>query len=87
MISGLNKNGLYFAPRTILKVICWGDKVEYSSGKIAFSYICPVEDLGMPKGYKITKNAKKEALKQFTMKENLKKLKPKKKKPDFYLEE
>jgi len=35
-------------------VICWGDKIEYPNGKIAFSYICPIENLGMPRGYKVT---------------------------------
>ena len=36
------RGGLYFAPRTILKCLCWGDKIEYDNGKLAFSYICPI---------------------------------------------
>lgn len=58
-----HKGGLFFAPRTIIKAICWGDKIEYPNGKIAFSYICPIENLGMPRGYKVTKAGQKEALK------------------------
>ncbi|KRX11215.1 Protein kinase-like domain [Pseudocohnilembus persalinus] len=57
----LKKGGLYFAPRTIIKCICWGSKVEYGNGKIAFSNLTPVSDLGMPKGYIATKAGKREA--------------------------
>jgi hypothetical protein len=45
---------MFIAPRTILRVICWGDSIEYPKGKISFSFICPVEDIGLPKGYKHT---------------------------------
>ena len=55
--------GLYLAPRTIVKVIAWGDFVCYSKGKMAFSYLLPVEDLGLPIGYKNTKESIKEAMK------------------------
>lgn len=46
-----NKDGLYLAPRTILKCMCWGNKLEYGVGKIAFENLCPVQDMGMPRGY------------------------------------
>ena len=45
------KGGLYIAPRTILKCMCWGNRYEYDKGKLAFSYLIPVQDIGMPKGY------------------------------------
>lgn len=37
-----NKGGHFIAPRTVLKVIAWGDFVVYDKGKMAFSYIMPV---------------------------------------------
>ena len=61
--SPFKKGGLFIAPRTILKVMCWGEKLVYPTGKLAFSYICPVEDMGLPKGYKSTKASKIEAVK------------------------
>jgi hypothetical protein len=59
-----NKGGHYIAPRTVLKVIAWGNFVCYSNKKMAFSNIMPVEDLGLPLGYKSTKASIREALKQ-----------------------
>ena len=59
-----NKGGHFIAPRTILKVIAWGDCVQYTKGKIAFSNVLPVEDLGLPIGYKNTKGPLKMALKE-----------------------
>jgi hypothetical protein len=56
--------GLYIAPRTILKCICWGSSVEYDNGKMSFSYICPVQDLGIPQGYKSSKTAIRETIKR-----------------------
>jgi len=41
--------------------MCWGQRIEYPNGKIAVEYICPVQDMGMPKGYLSTKTALKEA--------------------------
>jgi len=61
----LNKGGLFIAPRTLLKVMCWGEKLSYPTGKLSFSYICPVEDIGLPKGYKATKASKIEAVKAY----------------------
>jgi len=55
------EHGLYMAPRTILVCICWGDSIQYSNGKIAFSYISPVKELPLHKGYLATKTARKEA--------------------------
>ena len=46
-----HEGGLFTAPRTILKCICWGDKIAYGK-KLCFSYILPVNDLGLPMGYK-----------------------------------
>ena len=47
-----NHGGNYSAPRTILKCICWGiDTLRYGN-KFAFSNIMPVEDIGLPIGYK-----------------------------------
>ena len=51
------EGGLYIAPRTVLKCICWGDFVCYGSGKMAFSNLMPVADLGLPVGYKSSKSA------------------------------
>ena len=50
------EGGHFIAPRTILKCICWGSFVQYGSGKIAFSNLMPVGDLGLPIGYKATKS-------------------------------
>jgi len=45
--------GFFTAPRTILKCICWGDApVRYGAGKLCFSNIMPVADMGLPTGYK-----------------------------------
>ncbi|EAR85519.1 hypothetical protein TTHERM_00442690 (macronuclear) [Tetrahymena thermophila SB210] len=68
----LKKDGLYFAPRTVIKCACWGDKIEYPNGKIAFEYLCPVQDMGMPKGYLATKAAMKEAYQLYSEKLKLK---------------
>ena len=51
------EGGLFIAPRTIIKCICWGDFVCYGSGKMAFSNLMPVGDLGLPIGYKASKSA------------------------------
>ena len=57
-----NLGGHYLAPRTVLKCIAWGDFVVYSRGKMAFSHLLPVEDLGLPVGYKSTKESVKESV-------------------------
>mmetsp|Transcript_1214 Transcript_1214/g.2995 ORF Transcript_1214/g.2995 Transcript_1214/m.2995 type:complete len:111 (-) Transcript_1214:197-529(-) len=51
----MKSGGSFLAPRTILKVRAWGDKIEYPNGKLAFSNIHPVRDMGMPQGYLTTK--------------------------------
>ena len=56
------QGGHYIAPRTVLKCICWGSFVQYSNGKIAFSNLLPVADLGLPQGYKSSKSAIKTAI-------------------------
>lgn len=58
------RNGHYIAPRTILKVIAWGDFVIYDKGKMAFTNILPVLDLGLPIGYKSTKESIRVAIKE-----------------------
>ena len=58
-----NKGGHYIAPRTVLKVIAWGDFIKYEKGKMAFSNILPVEDVGLPMGYKNSKESIKMAIK------------------------
>ena len=62
------------APRCILKCLCWGDKIHYPNGVIAFSYITPVQDLGMPRGYKSTTAALNACIKEYEDKHNKKKL-------------
>ena len=37
-----NRGGHYIAPRTVLKVIAWGDFVVYGKGKMSFTNIMPV---------------------------------------------
>lgn len=37
-----NKGGHFIAPRTVIKVIGWGDMIKYEKGKIAFSNVLPV---------------------------------------------
>jgi hypothetical protein len=59
-----NKGGHYLAPRTVLKCVCWGNFVLYSHGKMAFTNIMAVEDLGLPIGYKNTKESIKQAVRQ-----------------------
>ncbi len=66
------KGGLFIAPRTVLKVICWGDSVVYPNGKIAFSFMCPIENLDLKKGYRATNAAKTEAGKKIEKKKNMK---------------
>ena len=51
----MHEGGLFVAPRTVLKVMAWGDCVEYPNGKLSFSYLCPVLDIGLPRGYLTTK--------------------------------
>ncbi|CAG9332620.1 unnamed protein product [Blepharisma stoltei] len=75
------EGGNFVAPRTILKVIAWGECIEYPNHKFSFSYILPVEDIGLPFGYISTqyarnydrKNAKLKP-KTSSMKEETKKL-------------
>ncbi len=55
--------GHYLAPRTVLKCICWGPFCVYSNGKMAFTNLLPVEDLGLPLGYKNTKESVREGIK------------------------
>lgn len=31
--------------------MCWGDKIDYGNGKLCFSNLCPIQNIGMPKGY------------------------------------
>ena len=48
-----HNGGLYHAPRTILKCICWGADSPYKYGsKLCYSNILPVSDMGLPMGYK-----------------------------------
>ena len=54
--------GHWLAPRTVLKCICWGDFVVYGNGKMAFSNLMPVGDLGLPMGYKASKSGIKKAI-------------------------
>ena len=54
--------GNFIAPRTVIKCICFGDFVIYGNGKISFSNLMPVADLGLPRGYKANKEAIKRAL-------------------------
>ena len=56
------RGGHYIAPRTVVKCICWGDFVVYSNGKMSFSNIMAVGDLGLPQGYKANKAAIRRAL-------------------------
>lgn len=58
-----NIGGHYLAPRTVLKIVAWGNFICYSQGKMAFSNILPVEDLGLPMGYKNTKESIKDSIK------------------------
>ena len=48
--------GHFLAPRTVIKCICWGDFVVYNNGKMAFTNLLPVADLGLPRGYKSNKD-------------------------------
>jgi len=43
--------------------MCWGDMIQYKGGKLSFSYLCPVQDMGMPRGYIATRAARQEAAK------------------------
>ena len=46
-----HNGGNFTAPRTILKCICFGENIRYG-GKLCFSFLVPVADLGLPIGYK-----------------------------------
>ena len=61
------KGGLYTAPRTLIMCMCWGESIEYDNNKIAFEYICPIKEFGLPSGYLATKHAKRQI--EPTMKE------------------
>ena len=54
--------GNFIAPRTVIKCICWGDFVVYSNGKMSFTHLMPVAELGLPRGYKANKDAIRRAL-------------------------
>ena len=54
--------GNFIAPRTVIKCICFGDFVVYSNGKISFSNLITVAELGLPRGYKANKDAIRRAL-------------------------
>lgn len=54
--------GHWHAPRTVLKCICWSDFVVYGNGKMAFSNLMPVGDLGLPMGYKASKSEIRRAI-------------------------
>ena len=56
------RGGHFIAPRTVMKCICWGDFVVYSNGKMSFTNIMAVGDLGLPQGYKANKAAIRRAL-------------------------
>jgi len=43
--------GHFIAPRTVIKCICWGDFVVYGNGKMSFSNLMMVGDIGLPQGY------------------------------------
>lgn len=43
--------GNFTAPRTVMKCICWGDMLKYG-GKLCFTNLLPVSELGLPIGYK-----------------------------------
>jgi hypothetical protein len=51
------QGGLFIAPRTVIKCICWGEFVVYGSGKMSFTHCMPVTDLGMPQGYIANRSA------------------------------
>ena len=38
-----------------MKVKCWGNFVVYGNGKVSFTNIQPVRDVGLPQGYRSTK--------------------------------
>lgn len=45
------EGGNFIAPRTVMKCICFGDFVVYNGGKMSFSNLMAVGDLGIPRGY------------------------------------
>ena len=59
--------GNWHAPRTVIKCICWGDFVVYGNGKMAYSTIMPVGDLGLPMGYINSKSEIKKAVAESEM--------------------
>lgn len=63
-----HEGGLFIAPRTVLKVMAWGDHVEYPNGKLSYSFVCPVLDIGLPRGYLTTKSGICRAAKRHTRK-------------------
>lgn len=38
-------------PRSVLKVQCWGDFIQYPKFKLCFEFIKPIENLGFPRQY------------------------------------
>ena len=56
------RGGNFIAPRTVIKCICFGDFVCYSNGKMSFSNLIMAQELGLPQGYKASKDAIKRAL-------------------------
>eukprot|EP00742_Colponemidia_sp_Colp-10_P009571 GILJ01010448.1.p1 GENE.GILJ01010448.1~~GILJ01010448.1.p1 ORF type:complete len:243 (+),score=24.36 GILJ01010448.1:71-730(+) len=53
------RGGLFVAPRVVLRVLAWGPFVIYDSGKLSFSYVCPVEEIAVPRGYLVTRSARR----------------------------
>ncbi|OMJ80040.1 hypothetical protein SteCoe_19813 [Stentor coeruleus] len=43
-------------PRSVLKVHCWGDFIQYPKFKLCFEYIKPIEILGFPRQYLTSSN-------------------------------
>jgi hypothetical protein len=51
--------------KTILKCSAWGDCIEGPSGRIAFSYMCPVADIGLKPGFIAFKVLRKSSVKSY----------------------
>ena len=49
----------------MIKVICWGEFMVYDNNKMSFEHIMPIEDIGLPTGYKYTRSDKQYAIKHF----------------------
>ena len=52
------------APKTVLRVMAWGDCTEHSGGRLSYPFLCPVFNVGLPRGYMGSREAQQRGTKR-----------------------